>query len=354
MFLDTPQQFAALDPEGMLGHIDALPDQFESAWALAPSLPLPDSFREARQIVITGMGGSAIGGDYLAALVEDRCPIPLIVNRGYALPAFAHGAGTAVIASSHSGNTEETLAAFDQALERGVSLMAVTTGGELARRARQAGVPLWTFTYPSQPRAALGWSFGLLVGLAHRLNLAGDLSADVAEALSGLRQGRDHLKADTPLHQNPAKRLAGQLCGRIGVFYGGGIMAPVARRWKCQVNENAKSWAEFDFLPEQNHNGVAGLEHPQQGIAKLFCVFLQSSFDHPRVTLRQELSYRLYLQEGVTVDKVQAQGTSRLAQMMSATQFGDYVSFYLAMENRVNPTPIPAITALKEGLTAAK
>ncbi len=354
MFLDQPEEFPALDPQDMLGHIDALPDQFQGAWELSQTLPLPDSMPAVRQIVITGMGGSAIGGEYLAALVEAHSAIPVLVNRDYILPAFVSGPETLVIASSHSGNTEETLAAFAQALASGAQVMALTTGGELARRAAEAGVPLWQFTYDSQPRAAFGWSFGLLVGLAHRLRLAGDLSADAAEAVEQLRQWREHFGAATPIARNPAKRLAGQFCGRIGVFYGAGIMAPVARRWKCQINENAKAWAEFDYLPEQNHNGVAGLEHPRPAIEKLYCVFLQSSYDHPRVTLRQELSHRLYLQEGIMVDKVQARGGSRLAQMLNATQFGDYMSFYLAMENRVDPTPIPQIGALKEGLAAAE
>ncbi len=353
MFLDDYQQFPQLDPQDMLGHINALPDQFEGAWQLAQTLPLPEPFTDARQIVIAGMGGSAIGGDYLAALVADSSPVPVIVNRDYTLPAHVRGPETLVIASSYSGHTEETLAAFDEALDRGTQLMVVTAGGALAQRGAEAGVPVWQFSYDSQPRAAFGWSFGLLVGLASRLGLADGLADDAAEAVAVMRQGRDHFKAETPIARNPAKRLAGQFCDRIGVYYGAGILAPVARRWKCQVNENAKAWAEYDTLPEQNHNGVAGLDHPRQGIEKLFCVFLQSSTDHARVRLRQELSVKLYLQEAIGVDTVKARGHSRLAQMMYASQFGDYMSYYLAMENRVDPTPIPQISALKEGLAAA-
>ncbi len=352
MFLDDPQRFRQLDPDDMLGHINALPDQFEAAWQHAQAQPLPDSFRAARLIVITGMGGSAIGGDYLAALVEESSPIPILVNRDYALPGFVRGPEVLVIASSHSGNTEETLSAFEQACQRGTALLAVTTGGELAARAGQAGVPLWRFTYHSQPRAAFGWSFGLLAGLAQRLRLAGDLTADVEEAVALLRRTREQFGAQTPAVQNPAKRYAGQFMGRIGVFFGGGIMAPVARRWKAQLNENAKSWAEYDTLPEQNHNGIAGTLHPEALLERLLCIFLQSSYDHPRVRVRQDLSFRLLMAEGIGVDRIMAQGESRLAQMLYATQFGDYMSFYLAMANGVDPTPIPQINALKEGLAA--
>jgi glucose/mannose-6-phosphate isomerase len=354
MFLDQPDRFAAFDPQHMLGHIDALPDQLEGAWALAQSFPaLPDSFKQVKLIVLTGMGGSAIGGDYLAALVEEQCPVPVLVNRGYTLPAYVQGPDVLVIASSHSGSTEETLSAFDQARARGTQLMAICTGGPLAERARAAGLPVWQFTYPSQPRAAFGWSFGLLVGLAQRLGLAGDLSADVTEAIALLRQGREEYGAAAPIAANGPKRYAGQVYDRIGVIYGGGIMAPVARRWKGQINENAKAWAEFDILPEQNHNGVAGTEYPEKGLEKLFAFFLRSSYDHPRVALRADLTMKLYLQQAIMVDSYMARGQSRLAQMVNATQFGDYLSYYAGMLYGVDPTPIPPISQLKEGLARA-
>lgn len=352
--LDDLQTFSGLDPDGMLGHIDALPDQLEAAWDHAQTLPFSETFKTAQRIVITGMGGSAIGGDYLAALVADRSAVPIFVNREYDLPGFVTGPETLVVASSHSGNTEETLSAFAQAQERGAQLMVVATGGQLAAEAESANIPFWQFAYDSQPRAAFGWGFGLLIGLAHRLNLVNDLTAEVQEAVKVLQQGRGEFSAETPTHQNLAKRFAPQFCDRIGVMYGSGILAPVARRWKAQFNENAKNWAEYDILPEQNHNGVAGTEHPRQAIDKLGCVILQSSYDHPRVALRQELTYREWQNQGILVDKFKAQGKSRLAQMMNATQLGDYTSFYLAMVNGVDPTPIPQIVSFKEGLANAE
>jgi len=350
MNLDDPQSFRALDPEDMLGYITALPDQLEAAWQRAHSLPLPETFRHVRQIVLNGMGGSAIGGDLLAALIADRCPIPILVNRDYVLPAFAAGPETLVIASSKSGGTEETLYAFDQALERGVQLLAIATGGALIERARAAGVTCWDFTIACQPRAALGWSFGLLIGLADRLGLAVGLDAEIEEAVELLRQGNDTYGADVPLAENPAKRLAGQFCGRVGVFYGGGILAPVARRWKAQFNENAKSWAEFDALPEMNHNGTVGTEFPAAVMDKWMVIFLRSAYDHPRVHLRHDLTRRLLMTQGINTDTVTALGETRLAQMLSVTQYGDYASYYLAMMNGVDPTPVPQIDLLKEGL----
>jgi len=353
MLLDNPERFAVLDPQAMLSHIHALPDQVEDAWALAHALPLPEDYRRPRLIVVSGMGGSAIGGDYLAALVAHASPVPILVVRGYDLPAYVSGGEVLVIASSNSGNTEETLAAYDAAGRRGVRRLAITTGGELAARAAADGVPLWQFTYSSQPRAALGWSLGLLIGLADRLGLAADLAAGVAEAVALLRQERPAFGPEVPAERNGPKRYAGQFCGRIGLIIGAGIMAPVARRWKGQINENAKNWAEFDELPEQNHNGVAGTELPERGLEQIFCLLLRSGYDHPRVALRHDLTYRLLLQQGITTDMLQARGRSRLAQMLSATQFGDYVSYYLAMLNEVDPTPVPQIENLKAGLARA-
>ena len=354
MILDQPERFPAIDTQQMLGHIDALPEQFADAWQHVQSLPtLPDSFKDVRLIVVTGMGGSAIGGDYMAALVNETCPVPVIVNRDYTLPAYVNGPDVLVVASSHSGNTEETLAAFDEARARGAQLMAVSTGGALSQKAADAGAPLWPFQYQSQPRAAFGWSFGLMVGLAQRLGLAGDLTTDVEEAIALMRESRPRFQENVPIAENMPKRYAGQFCERIGVFYGSGIMAPVARRWKGQLNENAQTWAEFDVLPEMNHNGVVGTEHPPKALEKLMVLFLKSSFDHPRVTLRQQLTQKLYLQQGIGVDDFKAHGNSRLAQMLYATHFGDYLRYYLAMQHDADPTPIDSIVMLKEGLANA-
>ena len=210
MNLDDRPHMEAVDRENMLGHIDALSDQFQNAWQHAQSQPLPESHRAPRQIVLAGMGGSAIGGDLTAALLAPTSPVPFAVVRGYMLPAYVQGADTLVIASSHSGDTEETLAAADLARERGARLLAITTGGALADHAERHGYPLWGFTYASQPRAALGWSFGLLIGLAHRLALAPSLEADLAEGVALLREKRPLYSADNPTVNNPAKRGAGQ------------------------------------------------------------------------------------------------------------------------------------------------
>lgn len=348
MNLDDRPHMEAVDREHMLGHIDALADQFENAWQHAESQPLPESHRSPRQIVLAGMGGSAIGGDLTAALLASTSPVPFTVVRGYTLPAYVQGADTLVIASSHSGDTEETLAAADLARERGARLLAITTGGALADHAERHGYPLWGFTYASQPRAALGWSFGLLIGLAHRLALAPSLEADLAEGVALLREKRPLYSADNPTVNNPAKRGAGQLMDRVPLIFGAGIFEPVARRWKGQFHENAKAWAEAEPLPEANHNLVAGLGWPMDHDLSISAQFITSAkYDHPRVRLRHELTYQMCLQNGIMADAFQPDGDSALAQMLHAIQYGDYVSYYSAIATDTDPTSIPQITELK-------
>ncbi|MBN1680816.1 MAG: hypothetical protein JW966_11030, partial [Anaerolineae bacterium] len=193
--------------------------------------------------------------------------------------------------------------------------------------------------------------FGLLVGLAHRLGLASDLKTAVSEAVDLLRRENARFGADSPVTGNPAKRGAGQLMGRIPVIYGGGIFEPVARRWKCQFNENSKVWAQFEALPEANHNAVVGWEYPDDLISHMAALFITSrQHDHPRVGLRHELTFKMCLQNAIMADIFQPEGTSKLAQMMHAIQYGDYVSYYMAIGYGVDPTAIEPLVELKHQL----
>lgn len=355
MFLDDVD-YEALDPDNMRGHIDALPDQLESAWNRARSLELPSAFGAVKRIVITGMGDSVIAADLLAALAEASCTTPIIVNRDYSLPAFADGSETLVIAMSYSGTTEETISAAAQAVERGTQVLAITSGGELAERVNAAGGTVWSFDYASQPRAALGWLYGLLLAAADKLHLLPDLGANVVEAIERLRRDREVWKADTLTNRNSAKRVAGQFVDRIPVIWGGGFLAPVARRWKTQFNSNAKTAAFYEVMPEVNHNAIVGIAAPEELINrhKIQIVQLVSAqYDHPRVFLRHESTDDMLREAGIISEMVKARGEGRLTQQMNLIQFGDYVSFFLAMANGVDPTPIVPIDRLKQKMAEA-
>lgn len=346
-------QIDPLDPENMLAYIDAQAEDLEKAWQLGSSLPLPE-FPGVERIIIAGMGGSAIGGDLLSAYLAPSCRVPIISHRNYGLPGWAQGKGTLVICSSHSGNTEETLSSFDEALQRGCQVLALCTGGSLRARAEEHGRPVWIFEHHGQPRTAIPYSFGMLLALVCRLGLARVAEGELQEAFAVLREGRAQLGAQSELSANPAKRLAGQLLERNVVVFAAGELEVVARRWKTQINELAKAWAVFEGLPESNHNTLAGLEFPESLLERTSALFLRSGLDHPRNALRLTATQQAFLMAGAGVDSVHARGESRLAQMWSLLQFGDYVSYYLALDYGVDPTPVDALTRLKHSLAAVK
>lgn len=354
MDLDDLKRFSQLDTQNMLGEIESLPAQLAAAFDLGMRLPLPE-MTDIAHVLISGMGGSAIGADLLAAYAAPTCPVPVTVHRDYGLPAWAHGPGVLVIASSHSGNTEETLDSFERAQRNGCRLMVISTGGELSERARALGLPVWTFEHRGQPRAAVGYSFGLLLALFSRLGLLTDQRAAVESAVEAMRASQAHLTAAVPASQNPAKRCAGQLMGRWVTVMGAGVLAPVARRIKGQINEVAKAGANFEFLPEADHNTLAGVLNPEQVLMPhTMTYFLRAPCSTPRHRLRLELTQKSFMAEGLNTDYIDGRGDTGLANMWTLILFGDYTAFYLAMAYGVDPTPVPALVNLKEMLKEAR
>jgi glucose/mannose-6-phosphate isomerase len=357
MNLDDFTSFKQLDPQNMLGEIDSLPRQLQSAWELGQTYQTSEVFKTSEvskvsRVIIAGMGGSAIGADLLAAYISPLCKVPVIVHRDYGLPAWAHGPQTLVVASSHSGNTEETLDAFDVAVEAGCRILAVCTGGELERRATARHMPVWKFAHAGQPRAAVGFSFGLLLAAFTRLGLIHNLENELLEAVAGMRSQQETLRAEVPVAQNPAKRMAGQLVGRWVNVYGSGMLVPVARRWKGQVNEIAKAGAGFEALPEADHNALAGLKNPPL-LMQTMTLFLRAPSDHPRNLLRLEQTRHGFMVEGLNTDVYHANGESPLAHVWTALHFGDYMAYYLAMHYGMDPTPVEALQDLKAALKAS-
>ena len=354
MNLDDLARFKQLDTLNMLGEIDNLPDQLGYAYQLGLKHQLPD-WKDFKQVVIAGMGGSAIGADLLASYSASLAPIPISVHRDYDLPLFARGAETLVICSSHSGNTEETLESFEAARKANCRIIVVCTGGELAKRARENNIPLWTFDHAGQPRAAVGFSFGLLLAMFQRFGFIPDQEEAVDDAVASMKKSQEHIKADVPAAKNPAKRYAGQLIGRWVTIMGSGLLGIVARRWKGQLNELAKAGANFEFIPEANHNTLAGTINPQSTLnAHTMTMFLSAPSDHSRNHLRLELTRKAFMLEGLNTDSVEARGNTPLAHMWTLILFGDYMAYYLAMAYGVDPTPIQPLLEFKKAMAEAK
>lgn len=358
MNLDDLERIENVDTLNMLAEIDGLPDQLMYAYQMGlnqTSEVIKTSEVLLRQVVIAGLGGSAIGADLLAAYVADICPVPVTVHRDYGLPACARGEGTLVICSSHSGNTEETLDSFAVARRSGCRVLAVCTGGELAARAKQDNFPVILFEHTGQPRAAVGYSFGILLAVFVRLGLIPDQADEIQHAVAAMKESQAHLTPAVETVRNPAKRYAGQLMGRWVTVFGSGRLAPVARRIKGQINEIAKAVANFEFLPEADHNTLAGTLHPVEVIQPhTINLFLRAPSEHPRNRIRTDLTKQTFMLEGANTDFLDARGESPLAHMWTLVLFGDYMIYYLAIAYGVDPTPVEALSNFKTALKEQK
>ena len=347
--LDDLLIYRQLDTSGMLDHLREFPEQCERAWEKVLKFELPREYTGIDKVVILGMGGSAIGGEVVRRLALAESKVPVWVNRDYGLPPFVDE-GTLVIASSYSGNTEETLTAFAESLKTPAKKLVLTTGGELKELAEKEGIPVFLIDYQAPPRAAFPHSFIPLVGIFQKLGLLGDKSANLKEALRILNKLSKDFVETTPLVSNPAKQLATKMWGHVAIIYGAEILSEVAQRWKTQLNENGKTWAFFELFPELNHNAVLGYEFPSQVKERIFVVLLHSALFHPRNLLRYEATAKLLAKAGISHEFVEAVGATALTQVISLVLFGDYLSFYLAILNRIDPTPVDSIDFVKKYL----
>ncbi len=344
MNLDDLERFRELDPGQMRASIDALPEQFASAWQDAQALTPPESFGEITQLAICAIGTPAIAGDLVAILAAESCRNVVHVVRGDRLPAWVSGPHTLAV---FFGNAPERATLATEAAGRGAQILHILPTGPQ----RTLSGALWTFPHGGPDRTALPAYLALLLALLVRLGWIADPTDPIRETVEILRSRVPVLGVESIAARNPAKRLAGQMIGRIPVIYGSGIMAPVARRWKAQLNENAKSWSQWEELPEADQNAASGIVFPSPLMTRVNVVFLMPPpFDPPLATERAELTHDLYLHEGIAVDKIKGRGHHPLAQAMSAIQYGDYVSFYVAMAYGIDPTPTP-IAELNEFLT---
>ncbi len=347
--LNDPEVYKEYDPQNMIADIKALPQLGEQAWQLAADFPLRDDFRQVSKVVVLGMGGSAIGGELVKSLTDSESVVPLTVSRDYELPAFVDK-DTLVIASSYSGNTEETLTAFGTALKTDAMKLVLTTGGRLKALAEKNDIPVFSFGFKGQPRAALPFSFFPLLNFLHRLDFIKDRSAEVEEMTAVLTQMVKKLNEKVPAARNRMKQLATELHGRLPIVYGGGILSGVANRWKTQLNENSKAWAFFENIPELDHNAIVGYEFPKEVSRNMIVIILRSIHQPEKIMLRQMATAHLLKQASVRYIFVDGFGISPLTQMMSQVLHGDLASYYLAILNETDPSPVETISFLKNAL----
>ena len=347
--LDDLAALAANDPSGMLEAVLGLAGQCRDGFReglAASDLPSGDG---VTAVAVCGMGGSGVSGDIVRAVYRDRLTVtPVTVAKGPVLPAFC-GKDTLVIVSSYSGNTAETLACFDQAAHWGCRLVAVTSGGELGRRAAEQGVPTVPVPPGFQPRAAVGHlTFGLL-GALQAMGVVPSLGDEVERVAAVLERLRNRIGPEVPEAENPAKRIARAIGGRFPVIWGAdGVGGVAAGRWRTELNENAKVPAFSAALPELDHNEVVGWS---AGAGERFVlVTLRHPGEHPDVAARFPVSVEVALSSGLVHQEVRAEGDTPLSSLMWLVMLGSAVSVYLAALRGVDPTPIDAITRIKKAL----
>jgi len=352
MNLDDLNRFKQLDKQNMLAQIDSLPDQLQSAWDLGQTQTLPD-FKDIQNIIICALGDSAIAAELVTVSVSSSIRIPVTLQRGYGLPAFASGQKTLVICCSHSGNTEEVLESFDTAIKNKCSVFVISTGGKLIQHAAEKNISAWKFDSNGVvDTAALAYPFGLLLALFSRLGFIPDPADDVAEAIAMMKRSQQHIVADVIAAKNPAKRYAGQLVGRWVTFVGTENLAPIARRWKTQINQLAKAGANFEIIPEATHNTLIATINPNATLnAHTMTLFMRAPSDHPRNRLRSDLMRQAFMLEALNTDVIDARGKSIIAHLWTLILFGDYMAYYLAMAYGADPSEETAVINFKRSLS---
>ena len=347
----TQATISKFDPTNMYQRIFDFPQQLREGYGLPINGDLSGySADQFRSIVIAGMGGSAIGGDFVRTYLADQLTVPLFINRNYGLPMWVDSS-TLVIVSSYSGNTEETIAAFNEAKKRGCKIVMATTGGKIGQAAIDGNYPHVILPGGFEPRAALGYSFGPILQLLQRMGFVGNQDQVVEDTCKFLEENRKKMAVGVGESRNEAKKIANILKDKIAIVYAGADFYDVAAiRFKGQICENGKHLSYANISPEFNHNELVGFDYPKALIKKLMVIFLSGPADSKGVTNRFKVVDKIVREKGTQSMQIKAKGPNRLAEIFSLVQLGDMASYYLALVNKTDPSPVHVINRLKASL----
>jgi glucose/mannose-6-phosphate isomerase len=353
MSREDEERHYRIDESRMLDHALGAADQIEEAWRLSKDLT-PAAPRKGEALVICAMGGSAIGGHLLSDMIRQDSDTPVFIEKGYNLPTFA-SRNTPVVCVSYSGNTEEVLASFENALLMRCPVVVISSGGELGERAVKAGVPYLKIPGGMPPRAALGYLFTPLIHLVSHWRIYETPDEDVDSAVRKTRKLAKKYSFDGDPAENTALQLAKRLYGKIPLIYSGSeLLMGAAYRWKCQFNENSKTMAFSAVFPELGHNEIMGWECPEKLREDSFLIMLRDVQDHPRIQKRMDVTFRVLEPLAGGAVMIDSEGTGgsrgRLSRLLSILILGDLTSIYLAVEYGKDPTPIEKIEMIKQEL----
>lgn len=343
--LDDPKTIKKYDASGMLKIIESFSEQCVEAASIGNRFQVPDPFKSNyKNIVFTGLGGSAIGADIIKSYVADEAAIPFFVNRNYALPKFVNSQSL-VVTSSYSGNTEETLSAYKDARSKKARIIAITSGGELEKLAKADGFPVVKIPGGLPPRCALGYSFFPALILLSKIGLIKDKTEEINETIKAIKNLSE---------KNSSKDIAVNLYQKYPIIYSSqDHFDCVATRWRGQLAENSKTLSSTHVIPEMNHNEIVGWENPKKILKDFAVVMLRDSGDSARISRRMDIIKKIISGQKINVIEVRSSGKALLSRMFSLIYMGDFVSFYLAILNKCDPTPVESIAYLKEELAKA-
>jgi len=337
------------DSQKMFSVLAEFSGQLKEAFAIGSGIVLPDNVKDVSNIIVTGLGGSAIGGDLLRSYLQYELNVPMQVNRNYYLPAYANSS-TLVIISSYSGGTEETLSAYEDAKKKGCQIICVSSGGKLTVMAENAGYLVIKVPKGYQPRCALAFSFIPMLMLLEKLGLIKERDAQIKDLIKFISE--KSAGYTTLEHQdNPAIRIAEHLAGKIPVIYSSNDLLDIVNlRWRGQFAENAKTLAFGNYFPEMNHNEIVGWQENSDFLRNFAVLFLLDREDNPRIIRRQKITSEiLEPYRGLDIE-VESEGNSRLERIFDLVYLGDWISYYLAILCKVDPSPIEKINILKNKL----
>lgn len=348
--LNNLKEIRKIDKENMLELLLSFSDQLNEALSIGVNFRIPRLYlRHYHNIIFVGLGGSAIGADIIRDTVREDVKIPVIINRNYTAPGFVDG-NTLAFVVSYSGNTEESLSAYKDIKKKGAKIITVTSGGKLEKMSRIDKVPVVKIPPGYPPRCALLYLFVPVLIAFSWLKLIPDRIQDIKNAsllLTGLKR---KIGIYATGRANTSKQLARFLHRKFPVIYSSERIKSVATRWRGQFAENSKTLTSSHFFPEMNHNEIVGWMFPKSLLRDFVAVILKTNTDHPRIKKRMEITGSILKKEGYAVFEIEAMGRNIIEQVLSLIYIGDFASFYLAILNRVNPTPVDRITYLKKKL----
>jgi len=348
--LDNQDEISKIDKSNMLDSVAEFPEQIKKSYDIINSSKIEHIYK-VDNIIFAGMGGSAISGDILQSFFRDKLDIPIYVNREYELPKWAHK-NTLVITQSYSGNTEETLHSFKHAYQKRCKIVGISSDGKLEEFCEKRDVPFIKIPSGYPPRAATGYMlFSALLLLNEIGILKIEIDKEIEDTISVSEEFRSKNKKDVPTEENLSKKIAKQIHGKIPQVYGWKQYMPIAKRWCTQFNENSKIISRYDEVSECNHNDIVGWAMDPEMAKKFVSILFRENEDESiYLSTRLDFMKKLYETNAADTIEIDIKGKKKLSKMMYAMYLGDFISCYLAILRKIDPTPVSIISELKEEL----